>query len=196
MKMSICSDIHLEFGEFRLIDAPPADVMVLAGDIIVAFDLTYLNNIPSSTASGLERAKRYFNFITKCCRLYKHVIFLMGNHEHYRGEFNSTIHIIKETFAHIENFHLLENETIEIDGTVFLGSTLWTSMNEEDSQTIDAISENLNDYQRIMFEDEIGVRDLDVDDVLSVHRKSMTFLKKSVRKYENQKLIVVTHHAP
>ena len=78
MKITICSDLHLEFGDFSLTDAPQADVLVLAGDIFIAFELTYLNNLSGSTISGLEHAKRYFNFITKCCCLYKHVIFFNG----------------------------------------------------------------------------------------------------------------------
>jgi hypothetical protein len=66
MKITFCSDLHLEFGEFSLVDAPEADVLVLAGDIFIAFELTYLNNLSGSTITGLERAKRYFNFISKC----------------------------------------------------------------------------------------------------------------------------------
>lgn len=196
MKITICSDLHLEFGDFPLIDAPETDVLVLAGDIFITFELTYLNNLSGSTITGLERAKRYFNFITKCCRLYKHVIFLMGNHEHYHGVFNSTARIIKDTFDHIENFHLLNNNVIEIDGTVFLGCTLWTNMNDEDSKTIEIIYEELNDYKRIMFDDELGIRDFEPEDTIEEHRKSVTFLKNSVRDYVNQKIVVVTHHAP
>ena len=196
MKITICSDLHLEFGDFSLTDAPQADVLVLAGDIFIAFELTYLNNLSGSTISGLERAKRYFNFITKCCCLYKHVIFLMGNHEHYHGEFNSTAQIIKDTFDHIENFHFLENNVIEIDDTVFLGCTLWTNMDDEDPQTVEEIHKKLNDYQRITFDDEFGIRNFEPEDTIEEHRKSLTFLKKTVRDYPNQKVVVVTHHAP
>ena len=35
MKITVCSDLHLELGEFKLIDAPEADVLVLAGDIFI-----------------------------------------------------------------------------------------------------------------------------------------------------------------
>jgi Icc-related predicted phosphoesterase len=195
MKITVCSDLHLELGDFSLIDAPEADVLVLAGDIFIAFELTYLNNFSGATITGLERARRYFDFITKCCRLYKHVIFLMGNHEHYHGEFNSTARIIKDTFD-LENFHFLENDLVEIDGTVFLGCSLWTNMNNEDPQTIDAIYEELNDYQRIMFDDGLGIRDFEPEDTIEEHRKSLTFLKKALHDYANQKVVVVTHHAP
>jgi predicted phosphodiesterase len=196
MKITVCSDLHLELGEFSLVDAPEADVLVLAGDILIAFELTYLNNFSGATITGLERARRYFDFITKCCRLYKHVIFLMGNHEHYHGEFNSTARIIEETFDHLENFHFLENDLVEIDDKVFLGSTFWTNMNDENPQTIDAIYEELNDYQRIMFDDELGIRDFEPEDTIEEHRKSLTFFKKALHDYANQKVVVVTHHAP
>jgi predicted phosphodiesterase len=196
MKIAIGSDIHLEFGTLPLIDAPEADVLVLAGDILVAFELTYLNNISKSPVAGLDRAKCYFDFITKCCRLYKHVIFLMGNHEHYHGEFNSTARIIKETFDHIKNFYLLENSVIKIDDVVFIGATLWTNMNGEDDKTIEKVHKNLNDYVNILFEDELGIRDFEPEDTIEEHRKSLTFLKRAVCEHLAYKVIVITHHAP
>ncbi len=196
MKITICSDLHLELGEISLIDAPEADLLVLAGDILKANELTYLDNLSGSTITGLERARRYFNFITKCCRLYKHVIFVIGNHEHYEGEFYSTANIIKDTFSHIENFHLLNNDSLEINGIMFLGCSLWTNMNDEDPQTIDAIYEGLNDYRRIMFDDGIGIRDFEPEDSIEEYQKSIMFLTNKVQEYATKKLIVVTHHAP
>ena len=67
MKITICSDLHLELGEFPLIDAPEADVLVLAGDIFIAFELTYLNNLSGSTITGLEHAKCYFKEKNRPC---------------------------------------------------------------------------------------------------------------------------------
>ncbi len=196
MKITICSDLHLEFGEFSLADAPQADVLVLAGDIFIAFELTYLHNFSGATATGMERAKRYCNFINECCRLYKHVIFLMGNHEHYHGEFSSSAVIIQETFDYIDNFHFLENDLIKIDGTVFLGSTFWTNINDENPKTINTIYKGMKDYQRIMFEDDRGMRGFLPEDTIKEHRASLAFIKSTVRDYADQKIVIATHHAP
>jgi hypothetical protein len=42
MKITLRSDLHLDFGDFSLIDTPEADVMVLASDIFVASELQAL----------------------------------------------------------------------------------------------------------------------------------------------------------
>jgi predicted phosphodiesterase len=39
MKISVCSDVHLEFGPLSLTNDANADVLILSGDICVAKDL-------------------------------------------------------------------------------------------------------------------------------------------------------------
>jgi predicted phosphodiesterase len=39
MKIAICSDIHLEFGDINLQNTENADVLILGGDICVAADI-------------------------------------------------------------------------------------------------------------------------------------------------------------
>lgn len=39
MKLSIASDLHLEFGEISLENKDESSILVLAGDIMVASDL-------------------------------------------------------------------------------------------------------------------------------------------------------------
>ena len=39
MKIAICSDLHLEFGDLDLYNEENADVLILGGDIFVAEDL-------------------------------------------------------------------------------------------------------------------------------------------------------------
>lgn len=74
MKITLRSDLHLDFGDFSLIDTPEADVMVLASDIFVASELQAL----MAELTGIwneDRAKLYFDFITICFDLYENVIF-------------------------------------------------------------------------------------------------------------------------
>ena len=40
MKIAICSDIHLEFGDINLQNTENADVLILGGDICVAADIS------------------------------------------------------------------------------------------------------------------------------------------------------------
>ena len=39
MKIAICSDVHLEFGDINLQNTEDAQVLILSGDIMVAKDL-------------------------------------------------------------------------------------------------------------------------------------------------------------
>ena len=202
MKLVVASDLHLEFGDFsvNLIDAPEADVLVLAGDIVRAFELEYFTKIPNRdlTKTGIENAKRYFSVIKKCCQLYKHVIFVIGNHEHYFYQFDTTSETIKKVFAEFDNFRLLEKNFVEIDDIVFVGGSLWTNMNNNDTDTVEWIHENLNDFINITFEDELslGIRNLEPKDVIDEHQRTLSWLEKTIDEHKDKKVVVVTHHAP
>ena len=40
MKIAVCSDLHLEFGDLDLVNDEQADVLVLGGDIFIATELS------------------------------------------------------------------------------------------------------------------------------------------------------------
>ena len=67
MKIAVCSDIHLEFGDLDLHNEEGADVLILGGDILVAADCKnfgYVDEqIMAATPSMLARGERYYNFI-------------------------------------------------------------------------------------------------------------------------------------
>jgi predicted phosphodiesterase len=44
MKIAVCSDLHLEFGDLVLRNEEGADVLILGGDILVAKDLEMLHD--------------------------------------------------------------------------------------------------------------------------------------------------------
>ena len=71
LKLRIFSDIHLEFGDYN-VRPQPSDhetVLVLAGDIGIVHK-----------ASQLEG--RYGPFLERCSQQFRHVVLVMGNHEH------------------------------------------------------------------------------------------------------------------
>jgi len=45
MKIAICSDVHLEFGQLELENTQNAEVLVLSGDICTAVDLRVTDSI-------------------------------------------------------------------------------------------------------------------------------------------------------
>jgi predicted phosphodiesterase len=63
MKIAICSDVHLEFGQLQLENTQNAEVLVLSGDICTAVDLRVTDSILSSA-----KTDRYLEFFTACSR--------------------------------------------------------------------------------------------------------------------------------
>jgi len=142
MKIAICSDVHLEFGQLELENTQDAEVLVLSGDICTAVDLKVTDSILSSA-----KTDRYMEFFTQCSKNFPHVVYVMGNHEHYHGDYAESIVHIKRALRHLENIHVLDKEVFTLGDYVFLGGTLWTDMNGEDEHTINHVQRRMNDFQ-------------------------------------------------
>jgi Icc-related predicted phosphoesterase len=142
MKIAICSDVHLEFGQLELENTHNAEVLVLSGDICTAVDLRVTDSILSSA-----KTDRYLDFFTACSRNFPHVVYVMGNHEHYHGDYATSAGILKDALKHLPNIHVLDKEVFTLGDYVFLGGTLWTDMNNEDEMTMNHVQRRMNDFQ-------------------------------------------------
>lgn len=142
MKIAICSDVHLEFGPIVLENTQNADVLVLSGDICTACDLRVTDGILSSA-----KTDRYLDFFHTCSANFPHVVYVMGNHEHYHGDYATSIIDLKHALKHLTNIHILDKEVWELDDHVFIGGTLWTDMNGEDEMTMNHVQRRMNDFQ-------------------------------------------------
>lgn len=134
MKIAYCSDLHLEFGGIELKNEQQADVLVLAGDICVARDL------PKTV---------YTKFFNQVANEFPTVLYIMGNHEHYSGDYVTTSSIIKQELLKYDNVHLLDKETFELNGHVFVCGTMWSDMNGFDSETMALVGAMMNDFKII-----------------------------------------------
>jgi Icc-related predicted phosphoesterase len=144
MKIAVCSDLHLEFGDLVLTNDEKADVLVLSGDICVAADMR--DRDPYNILDG-TRSNRYHDFFKRCSEEFPNVVYVVGNHEHYNGDFKYTASILKNKLSHLSNLHLLDRETVKIDDVTFIGGTLWTDMNKGDPLTLYHISKMMNDFR-------------------------------------------------
>ena len=199
MKIAVCSDIHLEFGPIELENTDNADVLILSGDICVAKDL------PHSDSKKGVIARDFFRM---CALRFPHVIYVMGNHEHYNGDFAKSAKIIKDELAQYANAHLLDKETKVIGDVLFIGGTLWTDMNKEDGITLYHMKTMMNDFMCInngnrttYYRDEAGnsysrVARFTPDDAVEDHKLMLNYLKLMVPGDKDQKVVVVGHHAP
>ena len=156
MKIALGSDIHLEFGPIVLDNTEGADVLVLAGDICVAKHFTDRN--PTYVQ---HLAKEYRQFFDHVCREFPHVVYIMGNHEHYSGDVAHTENILRE---HLDygNLHILEKETWRHQGHTFVGGTLWTDMNQEDGTAMSYAQSAMNDFREVLNSNRMVVRQVPI----------------------------------
>ena len=146
MKIALASDCHLEFGDIDLQNTENAEVLILGGDICVAADIGRPGN--DNVFEG-ARSNRITEFFKRCSFQFPHVVYIMGNHEHYNGDFTTSGNKIKSMLESnmLSNVYLLDKETKKIGDVTFIGGTLWTDMNKEDSLTMHHVGHRMNDFQ-------------------------------------------------
>jgi DNA repair exonuclease SbcCD nuclease subunit len=113
MKIKLISDTHFEFYEDQCLfnNDEQADVLVVAGDLAVGYRPVW---------SALKRF----------ADLFKHVVYVSGNHEYYRQsmpEFDSYI----SRFSSGTNIHYLNPGKVTLEGIDFIGGTLWTNFRDD-----------------------------------------------------------------
>lgn len=200
MKIAVCSDLHLEFGDLDLQNDEAADVLILSGDIFIASELLYSDDKTAKLVPVIEhvaeRGKRYYNFIKQCCDRFSEVVMVSGNHEHYHGDFGTTHDTISNTFADLENFNYLDKDFLIIKGVIFYGGTLWTDMNKEDPDTLYTIRGVMNDYRQIKNTSPTAGGKFLPEDSVEDHFAFRRGLDSVLEKYNDFPVVVVGHHAP
>lgn len=204
MKIQIVSDLHLEFEDINIKNEHGADVLVLSGDILVADDL---HNQPANLSwndvqdSGYGRAKRsirYRDFLGRVSFQFPHVIYVMGNHEHYHGKFDQSKEIILQTlgYLNIHNVYVLDNDTKDIDGVRFVGGTMWTDCNKGDPLTLYHLEQCMNDFRTIRIAGE-GFKKFLPMRTVKEFTKTRDYIKTVIEGTpEHMPVVVCTHHAP
>jgi hypothetical protein len=201
MRINIVSDIHLEFGPIEIKNTEGADVLILSGDICVAADVLHKDDLNN-------KSRKIHDFFEMCSKEFKNVIYIVGNHEHYNGDFQRTIPHLKQFLGHLDNLHILDKEIVTIDDVTFIGGTLWTDMNKEDGITLYHMSSMMNDFIKvsngkiqngIQAEDDkpyYRIKRLTPEDVVVDHKSMLEYIRIIVEGKQDQKFVVVGHHAP
>jgi Icc-related predicted phosphoesterase len=226
MKIAICSDLHLEFGDLFFKNTDNADVLILSGDICKASEVKQYDVYEIMEGS---KSSRLHDFFKRCTFQFPHVIYVMGNHEHYDGDFKTTVTKLKTNLSHLKNLYILDKEMKEIDGVKFLGGTMWTDMNNEDPLTLFHIKSVMNDFRVVENSNRVVQRRVPIyeynadgslkkdergynipvghkfkespasfcpEDSVEDHRKMIDFLKVMTAEKPDDKFVVCTHHTP
>jgi predicted MPP superfamily phosphohydrolase len=163
MKIAYFSDLHAEWTHHRgpELDTSNADVIVLAGDI--------------ASHKNLDWVKERFGSE-------KNVLYVFGNHEYYGGNFNLVPQKIRDTLAST-NIRVLDNESVDIDGVTFHGTTLWTNFREDPVVAYDA-GRFINDFRAVKHLSPVRMESLFYD--------ATNYLNAKVKSDD----VVITHFAP
>lgn len=206
MKLALGSDLHIEFGALEVTNKHDADVLILSGDIVLAKDLRHFD--PSGIIELGNNGQRFIDFFEQCSKMYKDVIYVMGNHEHYNGDFSESADILRKVCKHFGNIHFLDRDVKTIGDVTFIGGTLWTDMNKEDSLTLYHIKNAMNDFRIVSdsrhpvhFKDQDGnfhtrTSRFSPESAVEEHKKMLQYISTIVEGKHDQKFVVVGHHAP
>ena len=171
MKVSVLSDLHLEFSGIEL-PKLEVDLVVLAGDIHKS-----------------DKGVRWANEAFSC-----DVLYVLGNHEFYTGHFDRTIEKARDAAS--SHVHVLENDSYTTEGIRFLGTTAWTdfSATGDVSAAMSMARVTMNDY-RVIRADR-NYRRLRPYDVAARNRHAKDWLTTELDRPFAGKTVVISHHAP
>lgn len=173
MRIPIISDLPRKFG-FTVLSFDGAEVVILAGDINLG-------------TKGIEWIKSTITDVP--------VIYVLGNHEYYKGSYPKTLNAIKNS-ASDTNVHVLKNKAVVINDITFHGATLWTDFALlGDPRLNGSICQGkMNDYK--MIRRDPSYSKLRSIDTYVMHQASLKWLRTSLATSSTKKNILVTHHAP
>lgn len=185
MKIRVMSDLHADpahFYEFELqpLDSDKDTVLVLCGDV-------------AEQTSGVQ-------LVADIAPRFKHVIWLLGNHEYYNGNIKRTPEKIRAKLDSLEvgNVSVVVKDTVCIDDVVFVCAVLWTDFNGQNPVVMMAAAGGMNDYRKIRCgPDSIPwKRKITPNFIYVTHKDHLSFIKDQVAQHSDKKVVVVTHHAP
>ena len=180
MKLQILSDLHLDHAP---LDAPRvgADVLVVAGDC-------YDDGVAS--VRWCQRQSR---------RLGIPVVFVPGNHDFYGasmgGRLRAMLHACRGSAVFV-----LHNRSVVLGDVRIVGTPLWTDL-AGSSMCPPAIASHAaetltGDYLEIRAGTGEGARPLSADYVRRMHSRALRALDAGLENACEEKVVVVTHHAP
>lgn len=180
MIINLVSDLHLGIGmptsrgDYpRKINLEPADVLVIAGDV-------------------LEDLAEWDTCFIEQFECFGEVIYVPGNHDFWSDEDIREVHNRQMDYCHSIGVTMLQNSSVTIDGVKFAGSTMWTDFNKDDPRALWAANDGMRDFNRsITYVDNCtGNHRFSAYHASMMHREARLFLESCDAD------VIVTHHSP
>lgn len=182
MKLRILSDLHIEFHPFTIprTEHDAGSVLILAGDIGV-----------------IHRRAELESFLRSAAGQFRAVIYVLGNHEFYRGIWPDAKDDILG-WSLPDNVYLLERQWVQIDDIIFVGATLWTDFDGDDLSVMLEAERTLHDFHYISVHgtDKTMPRAIGAEMMLQDHKQSLSWLYSTLNEVQAQgkRCVLVTHH--
>ena len=181
MKLWVLSDLHVDVNRRHplvLPDPPPAhDAVILAGDV----------------CHGVAAA---IGWIAEAKLDARPVLFVAGNHEYYDYDRHDELAAGRAEAERHRNIHLLERDSVVIDGVEFSGCTLWTDYayagRRQQARAMHWAAQRLNDHRLIGNGSGLWLP----QHCLEEHEASRAWLEEQLAHSGARTKVVVTHHAP
>ena len=176
MKIQYCSDLHLEFAEnYTFLKSNPltpiGDILILAGDIV--------------PFAVMDKYAEFFDYLADH---FETTYWLPGNHEYYHSDVSERSGKLNEKIR--SNVVLINNQSVKINSTRLIFSTLWSHISPLSEYRI---KKNMSDFHVILYQ---GKR-FSPEIFNLLHQESKDFIVTTLqKKKESSKTIVVTHHVP
>jgi predicted phosphodiesterase len=173
MKIRLLSDLHTEFRlpykTQSFSQYKGEDVLVLAGDI----------------ASGSTNVMDVIKFFKD--QGFPNIVYVAGNHEYYGTSIEDFNTKMAEKCAKLDNVHFLNRDSVEIEGVMFIGATLWTNFRGDPMAELLA-KKYIADFKYI--------RDFSTAKALTMYREDIHYISSQTFKHQDKKCVVVTHFLP
>jgi len=199
MKIQYCSDLHLEWGGVTL---PGGEVLILAGDVCESRKVVRHKQAWELLTAEEQADPKYvelyrcWTFWLQQTAKYERVFYVLGNHEFYSGRFDLVHDELRAILP--DNVTLLENEVVEYKDIIWMGATLWTNANNHDQLTLYTLKYNMNDYRCIKVHNKSAdiYHKLTPETTVATHVKTVNWFRETLPQYTDQKVVMITHHAP
>lgn len=193
LKIRECSDLHLGrdwdrdgVNQFdQILPALTTDsetVLVIAGDL-----------------GSHHCYSRSINFLQIALSRFRHVIFVLGNHDYYGG-YLQTVEAELATAAHTAGLDVTRLtiagqgvQDVSIDGVRFLCTTLWSNLTPNATRDR-TIRQSLNDY--VYIRNSRTYSTISTSDTHAAHEASVSELCAALQAGPRDRTVVVSHHLP
>lgn len=197
------SDVHLEF-HYDLFDGGHGRAAEMVKELLPPLPTDKKSVlIIGGDLAPIYKAQRIITFLKLVQPRFRHVIYVLGNHEHYHGTLEGDEDALLDA---LHDSKAIEMDAITvagdrcrvavINGVRFICGTLWTDYFGNQELVKTAAQQRLRDHFTIKLSAD-QPRLVAPDDLLAIHKSTLKNFDAALNRAPDKKrTVVVTHHMP